>query len=175
MNHIEREYEYRASWTLIVVFIVMFSFGALLLGRAAARNDRGLIIQRIIELGPTGATIFYWCLCAFSGALALFGVFMAHQRLTKRRRVAFTATTIIVPVSRWSTNEQEIGYREISWLSTERGTGHNTLHFTHGGSTYKIDRDLLPSNAAFEEVCELLATKVQLAKEQGGPRVPDGS
>jgi hypothetical protein len=39
--------------------------------------------------------------------------------------------------------------------------GQRLLYVRHVGGTYTIDAPMLPSRAAFDEVCELLATRVR--------------
>ena len=57
---IEREYEYKPSWLIILLCGGMFALAAGFFGVRANSNDRGLIINRVIELSENGATIFYW-------------------------------------------------------------------------------------------------------------------
>lgn len=160
----EREYEYRPRWTTIVFCAAFFGPCAAVLGLKAANNDRGLIINRVIELGPDGATILYWVLAALSAAFVGIAAFLAYDRLTFMRRLAFGPTALIVPASRWSQEEQEIAYRDIVALSEATISGQRFLYVTHRGGTFTVTASLLPCKAAFAEVCELLATKAQQAR-----------
>ena len=70
-------------------------------------------------------------------------------RLTHQQRIAFTPSSIIVPKSRWSREEQIIEYRRIKALSTSEMGGQRFLHVTHAdGNT--IDASMLSSKATFE-------------------------
>ena len=164
MGSVEREYEYRPKWTLIVFCAAFFGLGAVVLGEKAANNDRGLIINRVIELGPDGATVFFWVLTACSVGFVAIAAFLAYHRLTFRQRLAFGPTAVIVPVSRWSREEKEIAYRDILGLSEATISGQRFLYVTHPGGKYTITASMLPSRAAFAEVCELLAVKAQEAR-----------
>jgi hypothetical protein len=161
MDDTEREFEYKPRWTTILACGVFFGLCAVVLGIKAANNDRGLIINGIIELGPDGATLFYWVLTTSSIGFVAVAILIAYHRLTYRQRLAFGVSSLIGPTSRWSRQEREIAYRDIRELSTITISGQRFLYITHLGGKYTIAASLLPSKAAFEEVCELLATKVR--------------
>ena len=167
MGGIEREYAYKPRWTLIVFCAVFFGLVAVSLGAKAHGNDRGVIINRVIKLSPSGATTFYWVLCACSVGFVAIVAFLACHRLIFPQRIAFGATALLVPVSRWSSAEQQIGYRDIQALSRAQVSGQRFLYVTHSGGTYVITASMLPSKASFEEVCELLATKVKALRPAG--------
>jgi hypothetical protein len=167
MRNIECEYAYKPRWTLIVFCGVFFGLVAVILGAKAHGNNRGILLNRVIELSPSGATTFYWVLCSCSVGFVTIAAFLAYHRLTFRQRIAFGATALLVPASRWSSAEQQIGYRNIQTLSKAQVSGHRFLHVTHSGGTYVIAASMLPSKAAFEEVCELLAAKVRALRPAG--------
>jgi hypothetical protein len=174
MEAVEREYEYRPKWTLIVFCAAFFGLGAVVLGAKAAGNDRGLIINRIIELETARATVFYWVLTACSAGFVASAAVLAYHRLAYRQRLAFRAAALTVPASRWSRREKEIVYREIKELRQTTISGQRFLHVTHDGGKYTITASMLPSRAAFEEVCELLAARVresQRADQSDDPAV----
>ena len=163
MGSAEREYAYRPKWTLIVFCAAFFGLGTVVLGSKAARNDRGAVINGLIELGPDGATAFYWTLTAGSfGFVAIAGL-LAFHRLTFRQRLAFGPTTLTVPAARWSRAEKEIAYRDVLGLSETAISGQRFLHVTHTGGKYTINAGMLPSKVAFEELRELLAVRVREA------------
>ena len=168
MGGIEREYAYKPRWTLIVFCAVFFGLVAVILGAKAYGNDRGVILNHVIKLSPSGATTFYWVLCACSVGFVAIAVFLAYHRLIFRQRIAFSPTALLVPASRWSSAEQQIGYRDIQeLLSREQVSGQWLLYVTHSGGQYTITASMLPSKAVFEEVCELLASKVRALRPAG--------
>jgi len=63
---IEREYEYKPSWLIILLCGGMFVLAAVFFGVRANSNDRGLIINRVVELSENSATIFYRIFCFLS-------------------------------------------------------------------------------------------------------------
>ena len=161
MGGIEREYAYKPRWTLIVFCAVFFGLVAVILGAKAHGNNRGVVINRVIKLSPSGATTFYWVLCACSVGFVTIAAFLACHRLIFHQRIAFRPTALLVPASRWSSAEQQIGYRDIQALSRAQVSGQRFLYVTHAGGQYVITAFMLPSTAVFEEVGALLAAKVQ--------------
>src|SRR4051794_30558933 len=107
-----REYEYRPKWTTIVLCSVFFSVCTVVLGAKAANNERGVIINHVIELGPDGATAFYWVLTSLSGGFVLLAAFLVYHRVTFRQRLVVGPAAVTVPASRWSREEKEIAYRD---------------------------------------------------------------
>jgi hypothetical protein len=156
----EREYPYRPRWTAIVFAGGFFAACALVLGYRASDNHRGLIINGIIELGPDGATGFYYVLCALSVGFVIGSVFMAYHRLTFQQRLVFGGAAMTVPVSRWSRATKQIAYRDMRKMSMTVISGQTFLYVDHLGGRFTIVASMLPSQAAFDEVRALLAAKM---------------
>ena len=161
MLNIERQYEYKPKWTTILLCAVFFGLCAVILGAKAQFNNRGLIINGIIELSVYGATVFYWVLCCLSVGFVLIAGVLTIHRLKHQQRIAFTPSSLIVPKSRWSQEEQSIEYRRIKSLSTSKISGQRFLYVTHAEGKHIIVASMLSSKATFDEVCELLAKKIQ--------------
>jgi hypothetical protein len=167
MRNPEREYEYKPKWTVIVLLGGLFSLCAAIFGFMAATNDRGVVINRTIELGTSGATVFWWLLFAASlGFVALAGV-MAYNRVTLRQRIVIGPTGLIVPVSRWSAETKKIAYRDIQGLFTVKQNGQHFLLIQHPGGKSQIVAAMLPLKGDFGEVCKLLAWNVSAAQATG--------
>src|SRR5258708_29914814 len=101
----ERQFDYRPKWTVIILCALFFGACALVLGAKANANDRGLIINGIIELSAGGATVFYWVLAALSIGFVVIAGFFAIVLLTIHQRITLTNTSITIPRSRWSSEE----------------------------------------------------------------------
>ena len=157
----EREYEYKPKWTVIVFCVAFCGSCAVVLGFKAANNERGVTINHLIELGPDGATAFFWSLTACSCGFVAIAVHLAYHRIAFRQRLAFGPASLTVPVSRWSHVEKEIAYSDIKELTERTISGQRFLYVTHPGGKYTITAAMLPSRAVFDEVCELLAARVR--------------
>lgn len=157
---IESEYEYKPSWLAILLCGGMFGGAAAFFAYQADSNDRGLIINRVIELSENGATNFYWVLCFLSLCFVAAMMAMIFQRLKFRQRIAFTAEGIIVPVSRWSAGEKFIEYKNITALSETEISGQNFLNIFHSDGKDVINRIMLPSKEIYREIIGLLEQRI---------------
>jgi hypothetical protein len=165
MSAVEREYSYQSKWTLILGCIAFFALGAVVLAVKATRNQRGLLLEGVIELGPEGATRFYWGLAACGLGFVSLGAFLAYQRLRFRQRVALTATSLLVPKSNFSHEEIEIRYRDIEKLVQQSINGQHFLKIVRtSGKNYSLLASKLPSNADFSDFVYLLRQNWQAAQ-----------
>lgn len=159
MNVIERKFEYKSHFVLITVCALFFGLGTFLLAAKAFTNDRGVIINGPLrmDLGPAGATVFYWILCSFSVLLCV--AILAFHRVIFGQRITFGPAALTVPVSRWTTKEKQIAYEDIDELSTRQMGGWWVLNIHHKGGKFTIAASMLSTRPAFDELCELLALK----------------
>src|SRR5207244_3870026 len=158
MADIERQYEYKPRWSHI---LLLAGFCTLLAASVIARAS------------PEDLGLLYWIVLVVSFAGVAWSGVLAVDRLFFRRRIAFTSTSLLLPKP-WSFSEKEaIDYQAITgldvWKVAEHGYG--CLYVTHGGGRREISEAMLPSRAAFEEVCALLTARVR-GSEQMGPAYP---
>jgi hypothetical protein len=163
MSDDEREYEYRPKWTMILICAMFSALCAAVFASKAVNNDRGLIINRIIELGPDNATTFYWVLASLSAGFVALAAILGYHRASFQQRLVFGSKGVMVPVSRWSREDKEIAYRDIVGLSEATISGQRFLYVTHLGGKYTITATMLPSQKVFAEVSDLLAARVREA------------
>jgi hypothetical protein len=162
MTNIEREYKYKVPWKGILLLIVFFGLCAIVGGIAAQSNSGFKFI--FINVSAYQATIFWWVVCGVSLVSVLMAVVTAIRSLKLEQRIAVTPSSIIVPKSRWSQEEQIIEYKDIKTLSTEDVFGQHLLNIFHIGGKYTIAGSMLPSRATFDELYNLLLEKIQQVK-----------
>lgn len=138
----------------------MFVFAAIFLAKAALDNNRGLIINGIIELSENGATNFYWILCFLSSCFVIAAIALIFHRLKFRQRIALTSTGIILPASRWSAQEKFIEYQNISNLLLTKVNHQKFLEVLHSEGKSIINASMMPSRKAFEEISNALSKKI---------------
>ena len=158
MADIERQYEYKPRWSHVLLVGGFCTF---------------LVASLIARALPEELGVLYWMALVLSLAGVASSIVAAVERLFFRRRIAFTSTSLLLPKP-WSFSEEEaIDYQAITgldvWKVAEHGYG--CLYVTHGGGRRRILEAMLPSRAAFEEVCALLTARVR-ASEQMGPAEP---
>lgn len=162
MTNIEREYKYKAAWKGILSGSIFFGLCAIVSGIAAQSNKGFRFI--FINLSAYQATIFFWIICGLSLGFVLMAVVTAIRSLKQEQRIAVTPSSIIVPKSRWSQEEQIIEYKDIKTLSSEDVFGQHLLNIFHIGGKYTVAGSMLPSRAAFDELHNLLLEKIQQVK-----------
>jgi hypothetical protein len=164
MPDIERQYEYKPKWWAVLLIGGFFTLGAV------------VCAYKIGHPWPENLPVLFWIAFVLSlVGVALPGV-VAVERLSFRRRVAFTPTSLLLPKPGWSSEEEAIDYQAITGLKVSKsgGGGPRYLYVTHRDGGRRIAEALLPSRAAFEEVCELLTARVR-ASEHGGGAEPDAA
>ena len=137
-------------------------FGAIafFMGREAMFNDRGLVINGLIHLGPSGATVFYWCIAAIGGAFVAIGIPALFVGLFSSRQVTLTATEISAPGFGFSRTATVVKLADIQHLSTQVVQKQRFLNVFHTNGKLTINESFLPSRAAFEELCAAIASRV---------------
>jgi hypothetical protein len=117
MGQVEREYLYRPRWTTILFLSIG---GAVLIVVAANGTYRGLAILLVVLAGIA-----------------------ADCRLACYRRVALTATSVLVPRSLWSLQEQEIEYRAIQSVALSEAGRPRSLQISHNAGKHALYAELL--------------------------------
>jgi hypothetical protein len=187
MDAIEREYEYKPKWWVILFFEGYYGLAVVVLNLEAAGSPR--------ENLPWA----YWPALAVSLVMmALIGA-QGLERLLCRRRVALTRTALVLPKRCWSSEEMTIDYTAITGLflsssglpprscRTPLLGGEVTpeqrarkmrlarfldVEYTGGGR--RIDVNELPSRAALQEICELLTARVRASRQAAAAPPPSG-
>jgi hypothetical protein len=149
MAEIERQYEYKPRWR-----VILFLGGhAVLVAVVCA--------YKIAHPWPENLPALYWIVFVLNLVCLTRVAVAAVGRWRLRRRVAFTPTSLLLPEPGWSSDEEAIDYQTITELKVSgSGSGARYLYVTHRDGRRRIAEALLPSGAAFEEVCELLAARV---------------
>lgn len=153
------EFPYRARWKVLVLCLVMFGSAAAFFGHRAITNERGLVINRVIELGPEGADVFYSAFCAASMLFVIAAVGVGLQRVLRPMRIAFTTEGLIVPHGPLSSVEICIPYLEIFGLRKYRRSSNDFIELIRPTGHYTIIGVRLDSSsvvkAVFEKIVEM--------------------
>jgi hypothetical protein len=151
------EYEYNSEWKVPVLFTVVFGLWAIGMAAIAYRNDRGVIINGI-RFDQMQATVLGWAGALFLVACTLVFALEAYPKLFIHQRIAFGPTGLVVPVSKWSSEEMEIKYSDIHDLARDENGDH--LSITHKGGVYLITARGL-KGLYFALVCMKLEIKLK--------------
>jgi hypothetical protein len=151
------EFPYRVRWWPVLLIIGFFGLATAMFVHKGFTNTRGVIINHLIELGPDGATIFFWGLAAASALFVALGTGLAAQRLLWPMRVGFTAEGLVVPTSQLSRTEFVIPYETIRRVSVVKRGSMRFINLSHDGGVYTINGIRLPSDAVLFTVADRIA------------------
>ncbi len=161
LEPIEREYRYRLDlyffWATPIFLGFMSGFAVYF----ALTNSSRVRLQGSFEIPASLANVGAWFGGALFACLFVANVVLVIQALTHPQRIALTATALLVPRGSWSSAEEAIPYRDIVELVPQTGPdGSQTLIVRHRQGKFPISESLLPSKAAFQELCLLLTSRV---------------
>jgi hypothetical protein len=160
----ERQYDYRPRWTTIIFGALFFGACAIVLAIEASSNQRGMILNSMIVFTPTGATIFYWVLTATSVGFVIISGFLLFWRATRRQRIAVTDICLIIPRSRFSTDELSVPFGDIVEVSVFAVARQRSLTIVHKGGRFTLAASLLPKNQDFDQIYRLLTLAVEACR-----------
>lgn len=109
----EKKYSYNARWSALFAAGGFFAVCAVFLAHMAATNDRGVIIESFIRLGPQGATAFYWCLTAFSVLFVLVAIAAAVRRIVSPRVLVIDPTGLWLPHGAFQMKLVRVDFSEV--------------------------------------------------------------
>ena len=158
---IERQYDYKPKWTTVFFAGGFFGLCAALFVHLGVTNDRGLIINGLIHLSPSGAKVFYWVLALASFAFVLAAAFIAYVRLTTTQRIAVTADGMLFPAGRWTARECHVPFDSITALKHIEVHGQVFLYVYADGLRYTVVKDMLPAKGDFDDIASMLEAKVK--------------
>jgi hypothetical protein len=135
----------------VIFFGVCFVFYAL----RASRNDRGLIINDVIELGPAGATAFYAVFAAISGGFVLMGGWALAVRWRGPSYLVLDTQQLSIP-SRFGRQPRRVPYASIQDIQLVSIHGQAMLQIKTDQGKATVAGVMLASDAQLREIGEQL-------------------
>lgn len=161
MNNAIKKYKYQGKWWSIILGLVMFGGTMVLFYNKAMYNDRGLILNGIIELSENGATIFYGVLFVFSLLFVLGAIYGIYFKLKKPVYLTLDDKKIVLPPVGIQRQTRTILYADIISLEETKVSGQHILTiYTQQGKKGAVLRSMLPKKADYEEVKAFLNQKL---------------
>jgi hypothetical protein len=153
-------FPYRPNPWKMLLACVFFAGCALVMGSEAIFDDRGLIIDRVIRLGPSEARTFNWCVAAISAAFVPFGIFAFCAGLWSGHQLSMSQTELSVPSFLFSQKPTIVKLADIQRVNLRVIKKRRFLNILYSGGKLTISESLLPSPAAFEELFSAIAHRV---------------
>ena len=146
-------FQYKGKPFLMLLVIAFFGACAAVLVYAAQSVSGGLIINGIIELSASGATIFYYVLAAASLCFVLLGLLGLRNALAVTREVEIASDRISAPKGLMSKTVVNVPFAEVQDIRRYAISGQEFLEVVHGNGKLSI-----PKQASKNETeCEAMA------------------
>lgn len=154
-----REFAYRPQWGVLIASGLICGIGGYFFQAEAASNDRGLIINGIIELSTSGATTFYLVFSWLLFALVTPVAFLLIARLLNPQTLVLADDGLYLPKRPWSREPTLIRYGDIRGVLAYEINGQQLLDITHAGGVQHVPRALFESAQEFDEFTRELARR----------------
>lgn len=175
LMQLPRRIPYNPKWGVILGCAAFFGACSGFMAHKAAHNTVGLIINGIITLGPTGATVFYWVVSALGACFVLLGIMLAVRRIASPRVLELGADKLLLPFGRFQRQTVCIAYADIQSVSEARVSGQTFLYVTAGGLKHTITASLFPDMETYSEVREFLMSHAATNRRGDGRSSRSGS
>jgi hypothetical protein len=151
-----RRIPYNPRWRVILACAVFFGACAAFMAYKATHNTVGLIINGIITLGPTGATVFYWVIAALGAGFVLLALLLTARRIASPQILEVGTDALLLPHGRFQTQTSRIAYSDIQGVSEVQVSGQRFLYVTAGGLRFTITASLFPDTDSYVAVRDFL-------------------
>ena len=158
----QKEYLYKPKVLVMLLSSLFFAACGAGMAYAALTNDRGLIINGIITLSESGATVFFWVIAAVSAVFVLGGTWGIIVGLTSDRRLTITENGIRAPKSGYSKQYVTINFPDIFKVSMQTMNKQRFITLHHRTGRLSIAQSMLPDKEAFEEVVRIVTQKMKI-------------
>jgi hypothetical protein len=153
-------YPYKPSPLGMARACLFFGVCALVMAHAAMTNDRGLILDGIVNFSIHGATIFYWCVAAVSCLFVVVGIPAFFIGIFSSHRLVLTGTSVSAPRSGFSRSPTVVELSSITGVDIKVMQRQRMLNIHHKSGKLTIMQSWLPNEAAFNEVAGALSAVV---------------
>lgn len=151
---------YKPNKMIFITGIAFSGIGAGLMGYVAATNDRGLILNGILEFSPQGATIFYLVMAAAATAFVLIAFLALAKFAVSEREIVISEFSITAPKSGLSKLDITVNFSDITDISIQTIQKTKILNIDHTGGKLSIPNSMLPSEQAFDGLVSELQSKL---------------
>ncbi len=155
----DMRFAYKPKTLTMILAGGFFLLCAVALAFRAASNDRGLILNGIINLDQGGATTFYYVLAGLAALMSVGGFIGFVQSLKGPGFVVLDETGVGFP-GNLGQKPVRIAYDAIKRL--ERGGAYRQrwLYIFHTGGRHAIMSSMLANAAQLDEIEALLAQRI---------------
>ena len=151
---------YKPNMKLFVLVMVFFGACAAVLFQVAKTNDRGLVINHLIELSATGASYFFAALALASLGFVLIAILAIYRGLTSEREVIVSDDSITAPKSGVSKRMVTLRFEEVSAMKVQKVQKTRVLHLTSSQGKLAIPNNMIPGKTGFDDLLALVSSRL---------------
>ena len=161
----EQVYPYRAKPTTMILGAVFFGAAGALMLHQAQTNTRALLINGLIRLDPSEATVFYYVFGVLGLLFVPLAIFSLYASFTKKPTLTLGPSSITVPPGALKGQTRTVAYADIQAIQHNKVNRQEFLKITpRGGKTITIAASLLPSKAVCATIRGELAARAKAAQ-----------
>jgi hypothetical protein len=157
--NLPRRFTYNPQWAVIAACALFFGAIAALMVYKALHNERGLIINGIITLGPAGATVFYWVMAGLSALFVISAFLLIVRRAANPQVLEFTDEAVLLPYGFLQPRVSRIPYAEIKRVWEVKVSGQTFLYLATGGQKFSIMASLLPDRDSYQTIKDFMSSR----------------
>lgn len=147
-----REIPYRPSLGKPLLAMVFFGVCAVIMAHEAQTNDRGVVLNGLVELSTSGATVFYWVICGLSLGLVATALFFGLPQLLIPRRIVLEPDAITIPGWGFSRKHYRIPREEVRGVHLSSYQKIRMLKIIHVGGSKTINSSMMPHDGDMDTV-----------------------
>ena len=158
------QYPYKPRPWFVLLGAAFFGAIAWFMSKEALTNDRGLILNGLIELSVRGATIFYWSMAAIGATFVAVAIPLFILGLVGKSVLTLTATDLAAPHSVFSRRSTVIRLSDIKQIVVQTVQKQRFLKVYHSSGDLSIAQSMLPSRSAFDDIHAALVARSRGAR-----------
>lgn len=145
----------------MVLCALFFAVCAIVLFWFALTNDRGLVINGLIHMGPNSARVFLGVLCAASvgSVVAAFAAILAYQGKTHEVVVDDTSLSTPGPIWRLSAT-RTVQFADVTMVREQHINGQHFITLVTPARKVWVGKSML-ADGAFDEIVALVRDRVK--------------
>jgi hypothetical protein len=155
-------YSYRPRIKPMLWCGVLFALSGAYLMHRASTNNRGLILNGLIELGVDGATRFYGAFAVFSWCIAALALCATVIGLIRGPRLLLNEDSMVVPTGLLFVRYHAMRYADVRRIAEVTIRGQQLLTVAGVSGSVSLLKSQFSSGAEFEEVARQLRARCRL-------------
>lgn len=155
-----KTYQYKPKNKLIIMTILFFGVCTAVLYHKAKTNDRGLILNGIIEFQENGAATFFWILTACSAIFVILGIIMIIQKIKKNIPITISDDQISIPYGFVKKTIYHVLFKDINRIEEASISGQEFLYIYTEDKRHYITKDMIQTKDEYNEIVETLTNQL---------------